>query len=87
MLIGVTIYTLKDGRECLAYYVEGKRRRETFVSRNEAQRRAREIEILMGKGLKVAPRAQAAGDDAARFCQEFLGCVNRMRLNILLDKE
>ena len=75
MAAGVTIYGLKDGRACLAYYVEGKRRRETFVSKREAQTHAKEVETLKGKGLKVSPRAQAAGDDAARYCQELLAAA------------
>lgn len=72
MAASVSIYDLGDGRACLAYYVEGKRRRETFVSKRVAQQRAHEIEALKGKGLKVASRAKAAGDDTARYCTELL---------------
>lgn len=52
--------------------MDGKRRRETFISKRTAQRRAQEIEVLKGKGLKVALRAKAANDDTARFCVELL---------------
>lgn len=75
MALGVKIYDLEDGRACLAYYVEGKRRRETFVSKREAQQRAHEVEALKGKGLKVAPRAHAAGEDRASYCQELLAAA------------
>ena len=70
--MGVSIYDLGDGRACLAYYVEGRRQRETFVSKRVALQRAREIEALKGKGLKVVARAKAAGDDTARYCTELL---------------
>ena len=57
----------KDGRYCLAFYLDGKRRRETFSKLREAQRRINEIERLKGKGVRVAVKAEVAVDESSRY--------------------
>jgi hypothetical protein len=57
----------KDGRYCLAFYLDGKRRRETFSKLREAQCRINEVERLKGKGVRVAAKAEVAVDESALY--------------------
>ena len=56
----------KDGRYCLAFYLDGKRRQETYSKLPEAQRRINEIERLKGKGVRVVVKEKVAVDDSAQ---------------------
>lgn len=57
----------KDGRHCLSFYLDGKRRRETFFNLREAQRRKSEVERLKGKGLQVGVKEEVAVDESAQY--------------------
>lgn len=57
----------KDGRYCLAFYLDGKRRRETFSKLREAQRRINEVDRLKGKGLRVAVKEKVAVDESSKY--------------------
>jgi len=63
----VRLTSFTDGRQCLSYYVDGKRRRETFLNLREAQRRKAEIERMMGKGLQVESTEEAAQDASVQY--------------------
>ncbi len=57
----------KDGRYAFAFYLDGKRRRETFAKLREAQRRINEVERLKGKGVRVAVKEKVAVDESTQY--------------------
>lgn len=62
----------KDGRYCLDFYLDGKRRRETFTGKQTAQSRQSEIDRLKGKGLQIAAKDDVAIDEAAQYATNAL---------------
>lgn len=63
----VKLTKFKDGRHCLSFYLDGKRRRETFIKLQEAQRRKREVERLIGRGARVPVKKEVAANESARY--------------------
>ena len=63
----VQLSQFKDGRHCLSYYLDGRRRRETFAKLRDAQNRKNEVTRLMGRGLKVAEESKVAADEVAQY--------------------
>jgi integrase len=62
----------KDGRQCLAFYLDGKRHRETFANLREAQRRKGEVEKLKGKGQKIDTKKETAQDASTQYAINLL---------------
>lgn len=62
----------KDGRYCLDFYLNGKRRRETFADKQTAQRRGSEVDRLKGKGLQIDVKDDVAVDESAQYATNAL---------------
>jgi len=77
----------KDGRYCIAFYLDGKRCRETFSKLREAQRRINEIERLKGKGVRIALKAEVAVDESAQYAVNLLTAKGITKpLSIVVDE-
>lgn len=62
----------EDGRHCISFYLDGKRRRETFANLREAQRRKGEIERLKNKGQKIDTQTEVAQDESTQYAINLL---------------
>jgi hypothetical protein len=66
-MAGVKLTRFKDGRYCLSFYLDGKRRRETFSKLREAQLRSNEVERLKGRGIRVKVKEEIAADESSQY--------------------
>jgi hypothetical protein len=68
----IKLTRFKDGRYCLSFYLDGKRRRETFSKLREPQLRSGEVERLKGRGVRVEIKKKVVADESSQYAIKHL---------------